>query len=133
MSFVYSKLWRFKALFSALFTAWRVLENKIATLVNLERRGIVVDNLLYCLCEKEKESHRHLFFDCIFAWLVWCHFFEWLGVKFVIHIKSVSNYFHFELCKASSLVNDFWGAIWVGVVSEIWKQRNKVIFKKMKG
>ncbi|XP_068497922.1 uncharacterized protein [Phaseolus vulgaris] len=32
---VYSKLWRCKALPSALFTAWRVLENRIASRVNL--------------------------------------------------------------------------------------------------
>jgi len=36
---VYSKLWRCKALPSALITAWRVMENKIATRINLERRG----------------------------------------------------------------------------------------------
>jgi len=107
LSFVYSKLWISKALPFALFTAWRVLENKIATTVNLERRGIVIDNLLCCLCGKEEESHRHLFFDCIFVWLVCCLCFEWLGVMSVIH------------CNALGLVSDFWGAIWVGVVSEI--------------
>ncbi|XP_068483362.1 uncharacterized protein [Phaseolus vulgaris] len=53
---VYSKLWRCKALPSALFTAWRVIENKVAT--------------------------------------------------------------RFRLSQASDSVNDVWGAIWVGVVSE---------------
>jgi len=67
---VFSKQWRSKALPSAILTAWRVLENKIATTVNLVRRGIIVDNMLCCLCGKEEESHRHLFFDCRFAWLV---------------------------------------------------------------
>ena len=36
-SSIFSKLWRCKFVPSALFTAWRVLENKIATRVNLER------------------------------------------------------------------------------------------------
>jgi len=30
---------------SVLFTAWKVLENKIDTTVNLERRGIVVETV----------------------------------------------------------------------------------------
>ena len=55
VSSVYSKLWRCKALPSALVTAWRVMENKIATRVNLERRGVVVENLVCGLCGKVEE------------------------------------------------------------------------------
>jgi len=46
---------------------------------------------------------------------------------------TMSNFFfQFGVCNVSCLVNDFWRAIWVGVVSEIWKHRNNVIFKKGK-
>ena len=38
--FVYCKLWRCKALPSALFTDWKVLENKITTTVNLEMQEL---------------------------------------------------------------------------------------------
>jgi len=130
---VYSRLWRCKALPYALLTAWRVLEDKIVTTVNLERRGIVVDNPLCCLCGMEVESHCHLFFVCRFAWLVWCLCFEWLGVSFVIHYDPVSNFFQFGMCNAPGQVIEFWGAIWVGVVSEIWNHRNNVIFNRGKG
>jgi len=58
---VYSKLWRCKALPSALVTVWRVMENKIATRVNLKRRGVVVENLVCGLCGKVEESSCHLF------------------------------------------------------------------------
>jgi len=50
----------------------------------------------------------------------------------VIHIDPVSNFSQFGLCNASGLVNEFWGVIWVGVVSEIWKHRNNVIFNKVR-
>ena len=73
---VYSKLWRCKTLPSALFTAWRVLENRIASRVNLVRHGVAVENLLYCLCGEEEESSCHLFFVCRFAWRVWCLCFK---------------------------------------------------------
>ena len=50
----------------------------------------------------------------------------------MIHIDPVSNFSQFKMCNASCLVNEFWEAIWVGVVSEIWKHRNNVIFNKGK-
>jgi len=59
---VYSKLWRCKVLPSTLFTAWRLLENRIASRVNLVRRGVAVENPLCCLCGEEEESLCHLFF-----------------------------------------------------------------------
>ena len=97
----YSKLWSCKAVPSALVTAWRVLENKIATRANLERRGVLVGNPLCCLCGKEEESYRHLFFDCRFAWRVWCLCLKWLGVAFVSHIDPVLNFAHFRMSQSS--------------------------------
>jgi len=127
---VYSKLWRCKALPSALITAWRVLENRVASMVNLTRRGVVVENSLCCLCGEEEESSCHLFSICRFAWRVWCLCFEWLGVSFVIHKDPLTNFSQFRMSQTSESVNDVWSAIWVGIVSEIWKHRNSVIFNR---
>ena len=113
---------------SVVFLAWRVLENRIATRVNLVRRGMVVENPVCCLCGKVDESSSHLFAVCDFAWRVWCLCFEWLGVSFVIHSDPMQNFIQFRLSQASVSVNDVWGAIWVGIVSEIWKHRNLVVF-----
>jgi len=33
------------------------------------------------------------------------------------------------MCCASDSVNDVWGAIWIVVVSKIWKHMNNFIFK----
>ena len=105
-----------------------MLENRIATRVNLVRRGMVVENPVCCLCGKVYESPSHLFAVCVFAWRVWCLCFEWLGVSFVIHLDPMQNFIQFRLSQASVSVNDVWGAIWVGIVSEIWKHRNSVVF-----
>jgi len=67
-SSVFRKLWRCKAVPSAVLTAWRTMENKLATRVNLNRRGVLVESSMCCLCEKEEESCRNLFLDCSFAW-----------------------------------------------------------------
>ena len=110
-----------------LVTAWRVLENKIATKVNLEKRGIVLDSPLCSFCRVEEKSCRHLFFECRFAWLVWSHCFEWIGVQFVSHNVPLLNFFQFKLINASG---DVRGAVWIVVVSELWKHRNNVSFNR---
>jgi len=125
---IYCRLWRCKVLSSAVFLAWRVLENRIATRVNLVRREVVVENPVCCLCGKVEESSSHLFSVCDFSWRVWCLCFEWLGVLFIIHFDPMQNFIQFRLSQTSVSVNDVWGAIWVGIVSEIWKHRNSAVF-----
>jgi len=34
------------------------------------------------------------------------------------------------MSQASESVNDVWSAIWVSIVSEIWKHRNSIIFNR---
>jgi len=106
------------------------MENRIATRVNLERRGVMVENLVCGLCGKVEESSSHLFSVCEFTWWVWCLCFEWLGVSFVIHKDPLVNFQQFKLCLASDVVNDVWGTIWIGVVSGIWRHRNSVTFDR---
>jgi len=66
----YKKFWRIKVVPSALVSTWRELENKIATRVNLERRGITVESLLCSFCGVKEETCCHLFFECRIAWPV---------------------------------------------------------------
>ena len=68
------------------------MENKLATRVNLSRRGVLVESLMCCLCGKEEESCSNLFFDCSFTWRVWSLCFRWLGVLFLFHIGLKSNF-----------------------------------------
>ena len=127
---VFSKLWRCKVVSSVLVTACKILENKIATRVNLERQGVIVENVLCCLCGKEEESHHHLFLDCSFAWCIWCLCFKWLGVSFVFHIDPKSNFAQFRMSQVSDSVNGVWSTIWTRIVSEIWNHKNFIIFKR---
>jgi len=40
----------------------------------------------------------------------------------------MQKFIQFRLSQASVSVNDVCGAIWVGIVSEIWKHRNSIVF-----
>ena len=60
---LFNFFWEIKALASAHVTTWRVIENKIASKVNPERRGVVVESNLCCLCRVLGESTSHFFFQ----------------------------------------------------------------------
>jgi len=62
-------------------------------------------------------------------WLIWRQCYVWLGVVSMDHNDSCYHFLQSKLGRASESVNDVWGALWIAVVSEIWKHKSKVIFK----
>jgi len=50
-------------------------------------------------------------------------------VKSVDHLEPTSHFLHFNLIGAPAVVNLAFGNIWIPFVSEIWRHRNKHIFK----
>ena len=125
----YNFFWRIKALPSIHVTTWRVIENKITTKVNLERRGIVVESNLCFLCGVKEESTSHLCFGCRVSWLVWNLCYAWLGVSLVNLLTVVSHFTQFNLLDVSKFVNLVTGNISIAMVCEIWRHRNNCIFK----
>ena len=45
------------------------------------------------------------------------------------HNDSCYHFLQFKLGRASKSVNDVWEGLWIAIVSEIWKHRNKVYSK----
>ena len=45
----------------------------------------------------------------------------------VFHNVPLLNFFQF---RAPDSVNEVWGVVWIAVVNEVWKHRNKVIFNR---
>ena len=123
---VCKNFWKSKVVPTALVMTWRVLENKLATKANLERREIIVASSTCSLCGVEEETNTHLFFECIFAWLLWNHCYAWLGVLSVFHNVPLLNFSQFT----PDSVNEIWGVVWIAVVNEVWKHRNMVIFNR---
>ena len=126
---LFEDFWKIKALPSALFIAWRVLGNSIASKANLVRHGVTVDCSSCCLCREEVETTRHLFFECKIAWLVWSQCYAWLGLAWVDHFDYGSHFLHFILCNVPGYVNATWGSVWVAIIGEIWRNKNNHIFK----
>ena len=68
---LYNFFWKTKVLPSTQVTTLRVVENKIASKANLERRGVELMNNLCCLCGTSVETTSHIFVGCRVSWLVW--------------------------------------------------------------
>jgi len=47
----------------------------------------------------------------------------------VDHVDPVSHFLQFNLLNASAQVKVVWSSVWIIVVNEIWKHRNKHIFQ----
>ena len=125
----YKCFWKIKALPSAHVTTWRVIENKVASKVNLVRRGIQIECNLCSLCRLSEESTNHLFFDCRVAWKIWNLCYDWLGMNSVDLIVPGSHFEHFKILVAPHSVNLTMGNIWIALVSEIWRHKNNCLFK----
>ena len=51
------------------------------------------------------------------------------GCAWAFHNVPLLNFSQFRMGNASTLVDEVWGGIWIAVVNEVWKHKNKVIFK----
>jgi len=76
------------------------------------------------------ESTKHMFFYCRIAWLVWNQCYTWLGIASVDHVVPTAHFLHFNLLNAPVQVNVVCNCVWIVVVSELWKHRNKYIFQE---
>ena len=106
-----------------------MIENKVASKVNLERQGIGVESNLCCFYKVSEESTNHLFFGCRVAWLIWNLCYDWLGVSSVDLLVPGSHFEHFKILDASTSVNLIMGNIWITLVSKIWRHMNNCLFK----
>jgi len=126
---LYKSFWRIKAQPSSLFTAWRVMEDKIATKANLERSGINLGSNICCLCEEDEETTSRLFCACRSAWLVWSKCYEWVGLASTNHWEPKKHFINFKLSGINEVVNQISDCVWIAVVEEVWKHRNKKFLK----
>jgi len=46
----------------------------------------------------------------------------------VFHNVPLLNFSQFRMSNAPASVNEVWGVVWIEVVNEVWKHRNRVIF-----
>ncbi|CAN1805352.1 Putative ribonuclease H protein At1g65750 [Linum perenne] len=108
---------------------WMVWHGKIASIDNLQKRGMVLTN--WCvLCEKNLESIDHMFLHCPFATSVW----GWVSSKLsLIGPRNASMRGLIEAWKGMNCTSRFSAASKVvlhGFCWFIWLERNARIFNE---
>ncbi|GJY65523.1 RNA-directed DNA polymerase, eukaryota, reverse transcriptase zinc-binding domain protein [Tanacetum coccineum] len=107
---------------------WRLSLNKLATRVNLDRKGIDVDSTLCPLCMEDVETVNHIFFSCNMATVLWGLFASWWELDIPV-CANVEDWFGWidSLHRSNRIKSIIEGAgstlLWC-----IWKFRNKLIF-----
>ena len=70
---------------------WILLQNKILTLDNLQKRGINVVNRC-SLCKEDYEDRDHLFLNCTYSQKVWSTILNFWSIAWV-HRNNIEHYF----------------------------------------
>ena len=81
------------------------------------------------MCGEGEETTFHLFCTCRVTWLVWSKCYEWVGKKIVVHQESKMFFSQFRLIEEIIVVNRIWLCVWITFIGELWKYKNKEIFR----
>jgi len=115
---------------SATVCSWRLMVDRLPTRSNLSLRGLQLTSLSCPLCLESVESGQHLFVTCKVAQNVWNQCERWVGIVNVRHETIEAHFLSFCLLFRRQTVNVAWKGMWVAIVTEIWNQRNKVVFNR---
>ncbi|GJW41394.1 RNA-directed DNA polymerase, eukaryota, reverse transcriptase zinc-binding domain protein, partial [Tanacetum coccineum] len=107
---------------------WRLSLDKLATLVNLDRKGIDVASLLCPVCNEHVENVNHLFFSCEMARDLWTRLARWCQLN-ISDISNLSEWMSWldacHILKKARLILEGIAAL---MLWSIWKFRNDLIF-----
>ncbi|XP_057452447.1 uncharacterized protein LOC130744274 [Lotus japonicus] len=103
-------------------------DNKIAVLVNLQRRGVAVDAEAACaLCGQATESVAHLLLHCDFMWGLWCRVIHREGVAWCVPATVLGLLQEWEALRRGTDVS-LWKVVPYALSWSVWLARNGLIF-----
>ncbi|GJR14954.1 RNA-directed DNA polymerase, eukaryota, reverse transcriptase zinc-binding domain protein [Tanacetum coccineum] len=111
---------------------WRVLNGRMATRANLDRRGVDLDSVRCPICDDAVETEKHLFVDCKIARDTWINVLNWWRIP-ITTFQSVQDVF--QLADESPLeakISRFFDAVIQTTIWSLWRFRNNVIFSRKK-
>ncbi|XP_071693892.1 uncharacterized protein [Rutidosis leptorrhynchoides] len=108
---------------------WRLKIHRLATLRNLEARGLVFDTSCCGFCEVSEESHSHLFVRCDSTYQIWCRVDRWLGITFPIWNSIDEIWARIDSNFASGNKRLLIMVIVYSTLWNVWRLRNCIIFK----
>ncbi|XP_050232845.1 uncharacterized protein LOC126681343 [Mercurialis annua] len=124
----YSFCWKFKLPPKISFFLWLLLRNRVSSNVSLANRGIIsVDHIPCSFCFHDEDS-LHIFMYCRYSWLFWSKLLNMCNV-ITVPPNTLIAFFLFWEDIALRKFKGFWQTLWFFGVWELWKVRNKRVFR----
>ncbi|XP_058775849.1 uncharacterized protein LOC131650136 [Vicia villosa] len=126
-----SFIWKIAAPSKVQVLAWRMVLDRIPTISQLKRRGILHDEAdcrcVFCL--DHEEDSTNLFVECPVLEKIWEKVGVWIGNSISLSNLELRNYLAF-FDKIKVLDERLTvGGIWLAVVWTIWNTRNSIVFR----
>ncbi|KAL8465461.1 hypothetical protein ACS0TY_034821 [Phlomoides rotata] len=122
-------VWRSFAARKALLMAWRTLHKRLPTRENLLHRSMISASEALCsLCSKEIEYEGHLFLQCPVASWIWQNIYDWIGISTATSLNMEDHFLHHTFLCPGDESATLGITLWIGVVWNLWKLRNDVVF-----
>ncbi|GJR15589.1 RNA-directed DNA polymerase, eukaryota, reverse transcriptase zinc-binding domain protein [Tanacetum coccineum] len=111
---------------------WRLSFDKLATLVNMDRKGIDVASLLCPVCCEYVENANHLFFSCGMSRDLWARLARWCDLN-ISELSNLSDWMSWlDTCQVTKKARLILEGIAASMLWSIWKFRNDLIFSVSK-
>ena len=104
---------------------WRVLNKRLPTRFNLDRRGIDLDTVRCPLCNNDIETEDHIFVKCPIAIDTWKVVFSWW------QFSGINNSNLLDILNRLPMAHKhrkFFNVIVNTTIWAIWNHRNKTVF-----
>lgn len=120
-------IWKIKLPPKIICFSWTALYEACLTQDNLAKKKLQIVNRCY-LCQKEAESHSHLFLHCTITAELWNMFYSLFGLSWVMP-NSIKEAFESWCCwKVDNTIKQTWKMIPAVICWSIWKERNRKCF-----
>ncbi|XP_071740678.1 uncharacterized protein [Rutidosis leptorrhynchoides] len=111
---------------------WRILLMRIPVRSELDKRGIDLNSLRCPVCDGDIETVEHIFLRCSVAIDIWDRVFRWWNKSFMAFANLETAFSGKSNAYASSF-SKLWQAVeWICGYT-IWKNRNAIVFRNLKG
>jgi len=77
---------------------------------------------------KAEENAQYVLISYDIAQKVWDNWYIWLGISSARPLNIMDHFQSFYFSSISKITNSVWRGMWLAIVSEIWRHRNKIVF-----
>ena len=126
--FALGRIWKLKAPPRSLVFGWLALKNRISTMDNLRRKGLVLVNACP-LCLQDEESVEHLLLKCSFTHRVWTTVLDSFGCRWVLPNSLLALFEAWINPPVAPRGKEMWNWSFVAVIWTVWKERNSRCFE----